>query len=107
MKEPCSQLRSSHGLESTTQLGSIAGLPEGVRWERIVETRHGDEWATVRADATFTIIRPEGEALESVRRGLQQGLHVQPAWIEQHVPRLQDVNVRPAVLSPGGTTAAR
>ena len=92
---------------STTQLGSIAGLPEGVRWERIVETRHGDEWATVRADATFTIIRPEGEALESVRRGLQQGLHVQPAWIEQHVPRLQDVNVRPAVLSPGGTTAAR
>lgn len=92
---------------SNVQLGGIAGLPAGAQWERVIETRHGDEWATVKADSTFTIVRPEEEALESVRRGLQQGLHVQRPWIEQHAPSLQDVTARPAVLSPGGTTATR
>ena len=92
---------------SNVQLARVPGLPAGVRWERVVETQHRNAWAAVKADYAFLIIRPEEDALESVRRGLQPGLHVQPAWIAQHVPGLQDVTAQPASLSPGGTTATR
>ena len=95
------------GDRSNVQLSKLPGLPTGVQWERVIETRQGGEWSSVKADSTFSIMLPKEDAVESVRRGLQHELRVQPAWVDTHVPALSRVEAGAPILSPEGRHASR
>lgn len=83
--------------KSPQQLGSDV-LHRLVKSERAA----GDEWKLVLSDESFELVLPKEDANAAIRRGLQHGLRVQSAWLEQHTPRLSNFSAGTLVLSPDG-----
>ena len=120
IRRPASNLGSSIGMaewevfcglssdKSTKQLEAV--LFQGLEprdWERVLETRHGDEWNRILSEPSFDVLLPEEDAREAVRRGLPNEMRVQESWREKHTPNIVSFEAGNVVMSPGGTHATR